>query len=863
MAGKNAFSNCQPETCKKINLDIDDKRIKINDTYWLNGYMLTSPIMEYLGCFEMKQTDIATDRTSIPDNDVLMCFLFCKGRGFHTNTVILLKEDACSCLPSSNLIEMTKRIDSRMHQNHNVGCSVQCPGDNTDDCGGNDYFSVYNITKNEIRGREHSCVCENLQNKSIEECKTCPEDLQFLCHNISVKEDGRPVETNCSQIPLAWRQELRTCLKSGASFTISARSGRKCDIDPLAVQHNDFQYSFVKLLFVWNTRPKSKNEYECLGLRLEQNNMNKMFKLLPIDCTETRKALCHKVSDEGNFISKTYQSVSFNVSDTNNTWVKAGNNCDDGWKLSGKDLFKSCRSNSCNTTRANDVLRNVKMKPPFLWIDGFVVRSPIMEYYECISLTDVNSTANALEKTKKILKNGVGKCALFCIQDEYFKKNDGFILLQKDICYCLPFKTLKLWEGQMQMVSTKSCEIRCDEDKIDRCGGKHNIFSAYKVKGLQMSEDIGGNCFSTSGTIGSKDVQRTRCKEIFKIKCEEVKRTVGSRVIDVKCNELILNWYDARKLCNQSGKYIQLLNNKCGNIDEFEAVQLWHNRFIKERIDWNTDNVTDKDIKNGYKCLAMKLTPDSNYTLIASNCDNAYHSLCQKDVSGRNNDDMPPYTTQPSLPRTAQSTMYTDGIPKNKEQETVDLKVSMYVGIAVSLTTLLIVVVVLAVCILRRKRYMHKDVSTIPDVYYSTVTGDQIHENKSHTLDGANADQGDANLMVSAKTINIHTGNDQQEINLQGAMSDQAGVTDSNEYDVSSTCRKYSPKAEEDVGYYDHNRDADTMYDVTDTKGLIQRNEMSQIYDHTREINDDYDVSNAYRQHDKTINESVYSQSDF
>lgn len=148
-------------------------------------------------------------------------------------------------------------------------------------------------------------------------------------------------------------------------------------------------------------------------------------------------------------------------------------------------------------------------------------------------------------------------------------------------------------------------------------------------------------------------------------------------------------------------------------------------------------------------------------------------------------------------------------------------------------------------------------------MYYSTVTGDHIHENQSHTLDGANADQSNANLMVSAKTINTYTDNDQQEINQQGAKYDQAGLQDSNEYDVSSTCRKYSPKVEEDVCYYDHNRDADTMYDATDTKGLIQRNEMSEIYDHTREINDDYDVSHAYRQHDKTINESVYSQSDF
>ncbi|XP_052070596.1 uncharacterized protein LOC127709229 [Mytilus californianus] len=230
----------------------------------------------------------------------------------------------------------------------------------------------------------------------------------------------------------------------------------------------------------------------------------------------------------------------------------------------------------------------------------------------------------------------------------------------------------------------------------------------------------------------------------------------------------------------------------------------------------------------------MKLTTDSNYILIAENCDNAYHSLCQKDVSD------------------------TDGIPKKKEKKTVDSKVSMYVGIAVSLTILLIVVVVLAICIRRKTRYMPKEVPTAPDVYYSTVTGDQIHENQSHTPDGANKDQSDANLMISAKQSNTYTDNDQQEIHKMGSTYDQAGLPDSNEYDVSSTSQKYRSHVDEDVCYYDHNRDFDTVYDETDTHGLFQRNEISEIYNHTREIIDDYDVSHAFRQQGETHNEPVY-----
>ncbi|XP_052070021.1 uncharacterized protein LOC127708904 [Mytilus californianus] len=851
VAGKNAFSNCQPETCKKINLKGIDKTININDTYWVNGYVLMSPIMEYLGCFDIKSAHINTDSKNISDNDVLNCVLFCQERGFKTNDVILFKKKACSCLTQRRLIEQTKRSDSSMNENHNARCSEQCPGDNTDECGGSNYFSVYNITENRIRGREHSCVCENLQNPahSMEECKICPVDLQFLCLNTSDKDDRKQMETNCTQIPLTWRQTLTTCLKSGAYFKISTRSGESCYIAPVSVNTSDFQYSFVKLLFVWNTRPKSKYDYKCLGLRLEEK---KVFKLLSINCTEKRKALCHKVSNEdlteglGELLTEkttlksTPYTTVFNVSEANHTWDRAANDCIDGWTLSGEGIFNSCRSDSCQTINANDMLPYFKMKPPFLWINGSVVRSPVMEYYECLNFTNVKNTVNALRKHKTLYQNGVEKCSLFCKQDEYLKDKD-FIFLQNDTCYCVPDKTQQQWVRQevVRKVSTKICDIRCDEDNVDRCGGTQYIFSAYKLIGLSSSEEIGGNCFYTFGN--SHKVNRISCKEGLQFKCEEVKQSDGTRKIDVRCFESKLNWYDARKTCNTFTKYIQLLNNQCDNDKQF-ADKLWHNRFVKERIVWNADIPTDMYKKNGYICLAIKLTKDSKYILTAQNCDKNYHSLCQKDVWD------------------------TNGITTNNEQETGDSKVSMvsiYVGIAVTLAILLIFLIVLAVCVRRRKRSMHKEVPAATDVYYSTVTGDQIIENQPNTPDCMKKDQSDANLLLSAKRVNNHAEYDQQEINQKGTVYDQAGLPDSDEYDVSSTCRKNRPNVEEDVCYYDHNRDVDTVYDETDTHGLIQRNEISEIYDHTREINDDYDVSQAYRQQGKTINEPVYSKSDF
>lgn len=38
--------------------------------------------------------------------------------------------------------------------------------------------------------------------------------------------------------------------------------------------------------------------------------------------------------------------------------------------------------------------------------------------------------------------------------------------------------------------STKYCDIQCDDDKFDRCGGKTIFFSAYKLTDMPMSKLI-------------------------------------------------------------------------------------------------------------------------------------------------------------------------------------------------------------------------------------------------------------------------------------------------------------------------------------------------------------------------------------
>ncbi|XP_071131071.1 uncharacterized protein [Mytilus edulis] len=424
----------------------------------------------------------------------------------------------------------------------------------------------------------------------------------------------------------------------------------------------------------------------------------------------------------GNLFSQTYPSAFFNVSEFHHTWDRASDNCVDGWTLSGKRMFNSCRSDSCQTINANKMLPNIKMKHPFLWIDGYVVRSPVMEYYECLDLTDLQNTVDALQKMKTLNHNDVEKCSLFCKQDEYLQDRD-YILLQNDTCYCVRYTTLAQMNTQVktQQVSTKRCDTRCDGDKFDRCGGRKNRFSAYKLIGLPISDEIGGNCFFTVGT--GRNRNRISCKERLSLKCEAVMTSDGNRKIDVKCVEIKMNWYDARKTCNMFKKYIQLLNSKCDNNKEI-ADKLWHNRFVKERIVWNADIPTDRFKTNGYSCLAIKLTEDSNYILTAQKCDKEYHSLCQKDVWD------------------------TVVIPKTNEQETEELKVSMFVGIAVALTVFLILLIVLVVCI---RRHRFKVVVTEPPAISNS---DDEYENVQENV---NTDYHTLNLELVGETNDYST----------------------------------------------------------------------------------------------------------
>ncbi|CAG2217600.1 unnamed protein product [Mytilus edulis] len=469
----------------------------------------------------------------------------------------------------------------------------------------------------------------------------------------------------------------------------------------------------------------------------------KKFKILPINCTEKRKALCQKVSDEdstedlnGLWIQHTtvqsnpYTTV-FNVSEVNHTWARDSGNCVYGWTLSGKRMFNSCRSDSCQTINANKLLPNVKKKPPFLWIDGYVVRSPVMEYYECLEIRNVN-IANALAIKKNLTHNGVEKCSLFCQQDGKLKNND-FILLQNETCYCLPANTYKKWKGLIDEIhkSTEDCDIQCDDGKFDRCGGKTDLFSAYKLKKLPISAEIDGNCFYTPGS--GKQVIGTKCKDTLKFKCEQVIKT------------------------------------------------------------------------------------------------------------GQNIDGTQAFT---SVSRIDQSTIYsTPNIKEQKTEDSQNVQVSMYVGIAVALTILLILVIVLAVYIISDRRP-----DTGKPIKYTGWLEQRSKCCKSFDFGKKSTH---TRIMISRKPTNREQCMTKQVCQI--AMSMMSPVQ------VGSTVRR----SREDVCYYDHNRDADTMYDATDTKGLIKRNEISEIYDHTREINNDYDVSHAYRQQNKTMNESVYSQSDF
>ncbi|VDI65515.1 Hypothetical predicted protein [Mytilus galloprovincialis] len=200
-------------------------------------------------------------------------------------------------------------------------------------------------------------------------------------------------------------------------------------------------------------------------------------------------------------ISYSVRATSFAFSTNVAEFENAKTLCSSDNQVSGKDFFNSCQPDNCGKIdlKGHTINRSmVNDTTQIVWINAYVVRSPVMEYKGCYKVNVPTGTIDNLNHQQNDIDNDVLKCSRFC-KSTGFAQRGYVILLQGYKCYCAK-KSLDKWTsyGQVNEVSTNVCSKHCPGDKIDRCGGSNlQIVAAYKFK----EDTNGGTVYGYNDTV--------------------------------------------------------------------------------------------------------------------------------------------------------------------------------------------------------------------------------------------------------------------------------------------------------------------------------------------------------------------------
>ncbi|CAG2201649.1 unnamed protein product [Mytilus edulis] len=424
-------------------------------------------------------------------------------------------------------------------------------------------------------------------------------------------------------------------------------------------------------------------------------------------------------------------------------------------------------------------------------------------------------------------------------------------------------KVLSKWyeKGEVEEVSTGECSRQCPGENNDRCGDTDcdNVVSAYKFKG-DNTEDIhlGSTCFYTDPYRNERSTPiRGNCCQRLQFKCQTVDASDGSRQVSIKrCYQLHLNWYQAEEKCRKDKTYLPSYtpsNDKCIS---------------------QTEN---KPIFN-YKCLAIELRKDRNYTMLAVNCKDKHKALCVRKPK-----------TETTIYTIAKQETTDQGIllktttglvtvSSNRLPRAVDMqnpssnnsKVELYIAVPLTVAVLLVSVIVTMICIKRRRKRKtneNENEQNMSAVYYSTVP-DEVTLKKDSDL--PLADDNGACLVNETDVYNHLGDTDQQNhSDVTGPVYDHTGLQDNDQYDISVISEKRTNKDGDDFNHYDLmqvSADINSVYDETSTARKTNGDksiDSVDIYDHAKQTENDYDTTDTQKQHEQCehVHEPTYDQS--
>lgn len=448
----------------------------------------------------------------------------------------------------------------------------------------------------------------------------------------------------------------------------------------------------------------------------------------------------------------------------------------------GKNVWESIKAGSYspNTT---------------VWLNGLVLRSPVMEFHGCYNIEFENGSEKLVEKNHFI------NCSKTCEKD--LKSTDGsYITLKGNSCYC--FKPM----DSMKYVSN----IKCSGSEYDNNNNtQRDLYNVYRFTDHKPNEIVGMNCFSKPKA--SQPTRSTNCSALLKFKCQgAVKYIADASPVYTECTKY-LTYEDAYNNCQQKNMYIKSESGKCGN------EEIWSSAHAEETVLWDQDADFDFD-ENMHQCLLAEYsTIYKNYTLKAKSCTEKYQGICliSKDPTTRPNTLM---TSEYSSPSSVND--FFNRRDESNHKDNTGLIIGITFGIVLSLG------LTIAGIICWRRRSRHTSVTrTTGSLYYSTVQSDELSDQQLTTPRDYNYTEQPPHLTNTEEGHYNHLGDDELQQNVSGGpVYDHSGM-DTNLYDSSTTHGRQSGDLH---GVYDCNQCTSEYMSMNDKKKLTSPDD---TYDHT------------------------------
>ncbi|KAK3578797.1 hypothetical protein CHS0354_030215 [Potamilus streckersoni] len=249
---------CRKNQGSLLILDTKDKiteflrlaHIDSGDSFWTGAYRKHSPWTWIMGCFSLPK--LYTPAMVSVVNKAEDCAMICRDRLYAA-----LQEQNCICLSDISTLTGLDTHD----------CSIQCPGNPNELCGGRNAVSLYSVGgvdafKGDSIDDWKNCVYILKHDSAVWVTTDCRREMPFLCkiYHKNVMEYKSTKDTVAN-----WFQARDHCLQQGGSLA-DLRSSEDDAVTALP-NHSEYWVGLYRnITWEWHTAPTEEHPVWCTSM---------------------------------------------------------------------------------------------------------------------------------------------------------------------------------------------------------------------------------------------------------------------------------------------------------------------------------------------------------------------------------------------------------------------------------------------------------------------------------------------------------------------------------------------------------------------------------------------------------------------